>query len=333
MPGIAMKLMIRRASTLVTPIVRMVAHTVGRKVRQSPRSTLAQRLEATFFPTELTPVPTPNHKWTCPAVPVPCLHQTWGCGAIVPRQDLESHLATCAYEPLQPFLEANHARLASIERRQALLEAENLELKAHLARMTGDPLSPIGLFLSPTDFFRSSIRRMSVHDQPDLRHAASSSSLNPAGRVRDMPSGPNGDRPVTPLVSSVLTSEPPTISVRRDSNISLSSVSESEAAPSLPRSDSAASLPPPRPERHADRPRSRPVSERRMSRPTPPRAPVADSAPPAPVSRRQQTHQDWVLDRLPEPGTRPSRETQQSLRAAILHLATGLDAAEQRSAL
>lgn len=292
------------------------------------------QLEGRFQQPKLTPAPTPTHKWSCPAVPVPCLHQTWGCSAIIPRQDLESHLTTCTYEPLKPYLEANHARLTSIERRQALLEAENLELKAQLAGMTGDPLSLIGLFLSPTDFFRSSIRRMSVHDQPDLRHAASSSSFNPAGSVRDMLSGPNGDRPVTPLVSSVLTSEPPTISVRRDSNISLSSVSESDGALSLPRSDSAASLPPPRPERHADRPRSRPVSERRMSRPTLPTAPVtANSAPPAPASRRQQTHQDWVLDRLPEPGTRFSRETQQALRAAILHLATGLDAAEQRSAL
>ncbi|EKD03179.1 hypothetical protein A1Q2_02628 [Trichosporon asahii var. asahii CBS 8904] len=269
--------------------------------------------------------PGPAHKWTCPGVPTACPHQRWGCSTIVPRQDLQLHLTTCAFEPLKPYLEANHARLTSIERRQALLEAENLELKAQLARMTDDPLSPISLLLSPTEVFRNQIRRMSLHGQSELRHVASTSSFEPTPGVREPLS-----QPFTPLVSSVLTSQPPTISVRRDSSISLSSVAESEA---LPRSDSAASLPPPRPERHADRPRSRPVSEHRMSRPAQPSAPAsAESASPS-VLRRPQSHQDWVLDRLPPPGSRPSREAQQCIRAAILHLATALDAAEQRNAL
>ncbi|EJT51356.1 hypothetical protein A1Q1_07328 [Trichosporon asahii var. asahii CBS 2479] len=196
--------------------------------------------------------------------------------------------------------------------------------------MTDDPLSPISILLSPTEVFRDEIRRMSLHGQPELRHAASTSSFEPTSGIRDPPYPP-----MASLVSSVLTSEAPTIAVRRDSNISLSSINDSEPPATLPRLDSAASLPPPRPERHADRPRSRPVSERRMSRPAPPSAPVsAESAPSAPSSsRRPQSHQDWVLDRLPAPGSRSSRDAQQSLRAAILHLATALDAAEQRNAL
>lgn len=241
-------------------------------------------------------------------------------------------MSACAYEPLKPYLEANDARLSLIERRQALLEAENAELKAQLARISEDPLSPIGLFLSPADYFRS---RLQQAGGGYARHPSISVTSLDDTTARD-PSALLGEsRPLTPIMSTVLSNEPATMTARRDSNASdTSDTSDRLGTPeSMVRSESAPTLvPPPRPERHADRPRSRPVSERRMSRPTPPATSVSDP-PPAAASRRPQTHQDWVLDRLPPPGTRAGRDTQQSLRSAILHLATGLDAAEQRSAL
>lgn len=290
---------------------------------------------------KLIPAPTPAHKWSCPAVPVACPHQGWGCSAIVPRRELEAHLAVCAYVPLEPFLVANHARLTSIERRQALLEAENAELKAQLARMLDDPLSPIGLFMPPTDVLRDRVRRLSsVRAQPSSsRQSTSTSNLDPTvlGPLEVLTAPPLAvDRPVTPAVATTWTAEPHSMSIDQDSDAA--SIERSSSSLSLPRSESSLSLvPPPRPERSVNRPPSRPVSARRMSRatqPSPAPSDVSEVATPTAVNvRRSITHQEWVLDRLPAPGSLPTRETQQALRAAILHLATGLDTAQQRSAL
>ncbi|BEI93722.1 uncharacterized protein CcaverHIS019_0601810 [Cutaneotrichosporon cavernicola] len=209
------------------------------------------------------------HRWVCTKAPVPCTQSSRGCTAIVPRDELESHLKTCPFEALSSFFKVNDARFATLERRQEELSAENEGLRAQLWSLRRTQIVPRSL--------RDGL------DEPLLPTAQEPSLTAPRSASRH-------ESPSSPSPSATRMDPPPPIPVIYPAVATIASTSD----PLSPTREQVLHIP------------------------------QSFLSPPPRLS-----YTDWVLGRLLPPSA--YSDGCAALRAAVIHLAAGLDASERRN--
>lgn len=243
--------------------------------------------------TSLTSVTTNTHvhRWVCPKALVPCAQNARGCPAIVARDELESHSKTCAFEALSSFFAANDARFAALERKQEELRSENEGLRAQLWSLRRAEIVPRSL--------RDGPEPTPTHQPP------------PPASPQPPPVSPT-----TPTSSAVADARP-------------APAPELPTAPSL--SATRSGLPPPLtlPPRPAPTPIQPAQAQRTPPEPLSPREQLVHIPPSFLAPPPRLSYTDWVLSRLPPPTA--YGDGCAALRAALIHLAAGLDASERRN--
>lgn len=257
------------------------------------------------------------HRWLCPAQPVPCTQSSRGCAVIVPRSELEAHLATCPFEALSPYFAAMDVRFAAIERKYDELRTENEGLRSQLWNMRRGMVIPRSLWGD------DSAATMSLASDPPSPTTVPVSVPPPSPlttpfTASSIPVGPRQVVDTDPEATPTVTTEPfpdPHPSPRSRPTTLMPAPPMPDLAPS-PMSLSPVTPPTPS------------TSTSPAPQPRDPHAFPSRSTLLSPPPRTSYT--DWVLERLPPP-SHYHDDGCTALRQAVIHLAAGLDACERRS--
>nr|XP_019044268.1 hypothetical protein I302_07552 [Kwoniella bestiolae CBS 10118]OCF23198.1 hypothetical protein I302_07552 [Kwoniella bestiolae CBS 10118] len=253
-----------------------------------------------------------THQWTCPQVRVSCPHTPRGCPGIIPRSDLQTHLNACPFEALSTFFEQNDARFRLLEQKNETLQAEVDLLKAEL----------------------SSTRRNDTR-QPGLGYQGLWGIRGNAG-LNHSTSQPNFS----------ITTDPPTLSIPQDSDVTMTT---NQNSPSTPLAQTRG-LQPLSPNNTDTTPRlSIPVPQLQSGY-----SPISSSpqysdstyqgitaraaadlahhrSMVAPSFGSHQSYADWAFNRLSSNNMPSVEDAIHALRASVLQLAGGMDTMERRN--